>query len=222
VDGSVLDPLDPLDSPVVTEGPAPSRARATAVLLHGRGRRAGEMLDLARQLALPDVAWVAIPARGQSWYPASFLAELADNQPSLDRAVLRIRTVVDGLHAGGVPAGRIAFVGFSQGACLAAHFVHRHPARWGGLVALTGGLIGPPGAELLPRGELGGMPAFLSVSEQDAWVPLERVLQTAAVLGAMGATVRTRVRPGSEHVIDADEIQATRALLAGLRAADAF
>ena len=36
-------------------------------------------------------------------------------------------------------------MGFSQGACLACEHVYRQRRRFGALVALTGGLIGPPG-----------------------------------------------------------------------------
>jgi phospholipase/carboxylesterase len=35
---------------------------------------------------------------------------------------------------------RIAFYGFSQGACLATEFVARHAQRYAGLLAFTGGL----------------------------------------------------------------------------------
>jgi predicted esterase len=174
------------------------------------------MMDLARAIDLPDVAWLALAAPEGSWYPQSFLAVRDDNQPSLDEALARVRGVVADLEGQGIARDRIALVGFSQGACLAAEVVYRNPARWGALVALTGGVLGPKGTAFTPSGDLQGMPAALSVSADDAWVPLWRVKETAAVLRAMGAEVQLRVRDGAEHVIDAEEIAQARRVLAAV------
>jgi predicted esterase len=64
----------------------------------------------------------------------------------------------------------------------------------------------------------GGMPILLSVGEDDDWVPVTRVRETAAVFGASGADVRSRVRPGSDHVVSDEERAAFSALLDGLLA----
>ena len=37
--------------------------------MHGRGRTAKEMRALAERIALPEMAWLAVDAPGQSWYP---------------------------------------------------------------------------------------------------------------------------------------------------------
>ncbi len=200
----------------MTAGPPATQARAVGVLLHGRGRTTGEMMDLARAIDLPDMAWLALAAPDGTWYPQSFLAARDDNQPSLDEALARVRGVVADLEGQGIARDRIALVGFSQGACLAAEVVYRSPARWGALVAFTGGVLGPKGTDFAPSGDLQGMPARLSVSADDAWVPLWRVKETATVLRAMGAEVQLRVRDGAEHVIDAEEIAQARRVLAAV------
>ncbi len=171
-------------------------------------------MDLARAIDLPDMAWIALAAPGGTWYPQSFLSPREDNQPSLDEALARVIGVVADLAHLGVARDRVALVGFSQGACLAAEVVYRAPARWGALVALTGGVLGPKGADLPPSGDLSGTPVRLSVSAEDAWVPIWRVEETAALLRAMGGEVTVRVRDGAEHIVDDAEIAQARELLA--------
>ena len=122
------------------------------------------------------------------------------------------------LEQGGVPRERQALMGFSQGACLASEYVWRHPGRWGALIAFTGGLIGPPGTTWEARGDLLGTPVLLTTSDVDAWVPLDRVKQTATVFRAMGAAVDERVYPGMDHVVSDDEIALARPLLERIRA----
>jgi phospholipase/carboxylesterase len=204
------------DLPLVFAGPAPDRAGATTLLLHGRGRTPGEMLGLAQRIALAEMSYVAIPAADASWYPQSFLAPVERNQPHLDWALERIEAVVRELEERGLARERIALLGFSQGACLAAEYVYRHPARWGALLALTGGLIGPPGTTWAAAGRLQSTPVLLATSDVDTWVPLERVHETAAVLRAMGGAVDLRVYPGMDHIVNDDEIATARALLAAL------
>jgi predicted esterase len=126
---------------------------------------------------------------------------------------------VESLEAQGIPRWKIALLGFSQGACLACSFLHATAgpgARWGALIALTGGLIGPPGTAFPPRGDLAGTPIYFSSSEGDTWVPLARVRETAETFRAMGAAVEVRVRPGAEHVVDDVEIAAARKELSRL------
>jgi phospholipase/carboxylesterase len=206
-----LDDLAPLAA-----GPDVGEAAAVALLLHGRGGSADDMMGLARRLDLPGMAYLALPAPGGSWYPERFLAPLASNQPHLDQALARIERTVCAIEARGCPRARIALVGFSQGACLACTYLFRHPARWGALAALTGGLIGPPETTFSVSGSLDGTPALLATADPDAWVPVERVRQTAELFRAMNAEVDLRVYPGAGHLVTDDAARATQALLARL------
>ncbi len=94
------------------------RARAALVLLHGRGASAESILGLAGQLDAGGFALLAPEAKGGSWYPAPFLAPLADNEPALSRSLDLLAEVVASAVAAGLPHERIALLGFSQGACL--------------------------------------------------------------------------------------------------------
>jgi phospholipase/carboxylesterase len=206
-----------LDDPApLTAGPDVGEAAAVALLLHGRGGSAEDMLALARRLALPGMAYLALPAPGGSWYPERFMAPLASNQPHLDEALERIESTVRAIEARGRARARIALVGFSQGACLACTYLFRHPARWGALAALTGGLIGPPETTFSISGSLEGTPALLATADPDAWVPVARVRQTAELFRAMNAEVYLRVYPGAGHLVTDDAARATRELLSPL------
>lgn len=197
-------------------GAPPTVAPAAAIFLHGRARSPQDVLALAARISLPSLACLAPAAPEGSWYPQSFLAPRAQNQPWLDRALARVEALVGALGRLGHAPERLALVGFSQGACLAAEYVLRHPRRWGALIAFTGGLIGPPGLRWPAGGDLVGTPVLLATADPDAWVPVSRVRETAEVFRAMGATVDERVYPGLEHAVNDEEIEAARALLAPL------
>lgn len=206
--------VDPhAQQPVFRAGPAPEQARGSIVLIHGRGASAESMLGLYKALSMKDFAAVAPEAAGNTWYPNSFLAPIESNQPYLDSALKKIDSVVSDLLARGVPAERIAILGFSQGACLTSEYVARHPRRYGAVMALTGGVIGPDGTPRNYPGSLDGTPVFLGTSDPDPHVPFERVRETEAVLSRMGGAVEVRRYPGMAHTVNQDELDACRSLL---------
>jgi len=199
--------------PLLTAGPASEDAAATLILLHGRGAGAHDILGLHSALAVPGLAAVAPDAANHTWYPHSFLAPMDANQPFLDSALRRIAAIVSDLMSRGVRSDRIAILGFSQGACLTSEFVARHPRTYGAVMALTGGLIGPPGTPRKYDGSLAGTPVFLGSSDPDPHVPYARVEETRDVLAAMGAQVELRRYPGMPHTVSEDELDVCRALL---------
>ncbi len=197
----------------ITDGPTVEAADLVLLLVHGRGGSAEDMLSLYRALGLATVAAIAPQAAGNSWYPNSFLAALESNQPFLDSALARIESLVNGLIAKGIASERIGLLGFSQGACLTLEFAARHPRRYGAVIGLTGGLIGPAGTPRNYAGSLAGTGVFLGTSDPDPHVPLERVKETRAVLQRMGAEVQLRSYAGMPHTINNDELDASRTLL---------
>ena len=208
------DPRDPhAGQPTLSAGPPPGEAAATLVLLHGRGGSAEDILSLYAELGLPGLAALAPQAAGGTWYPNSFLAPLEANQPHLDSALRRIESIVADLVARGVPGDRIALLGFSQGACLTLEFAARWPSRYGGVIGLTGGLIGPPGTPRDYGGSLDGTPVFLGTSDPDPHVPFERVRETEATLVRMGAAVEVRRYPGMPHTINEEELDVCRSMV---------
>jgi phospholipase/carboxylesterase len=183
------------------------------ILLHGRGASAEDILQLREEFGVADVEWHAPEAPGNSWYPYSFLAPIAQNEPWLTSALGQVGKAVEQVVASGIPRKRIVLAGFSQGACLATEFVARNPARYGGLIAFTGGLIGPAGTAFQYSGSLGGTPAFLGAGDPDPHVPWSRVEESAKVLSGMGAAVVLRRYAGMPHTISRDEIDEGRKII---------
>jgi phospholipase/carboxylesterase len=196
-----------LDQPVRFAGAALKEAKAAVILIHGRGASAGDILDLGREMYDPEIAYLAPEAAGQTWYPYSFLAPLEHNEPWLSSALEKIGATIQLATSAGVPLSKTVVCGFSQGACLSTEFVARNPKRYGGLIAFTGGLIGPPGIPLEHPGELFGTPAFLSCGDPDPHVPWSRVEESARILTKMSASVTLRRYPNRPHTVSQDEIE---------------
>ena len=199
--------------PVLRFGAPLSAARVAMIMVHGRGASAEDMMGLAGELGTTDVAFLAPQAAGRTWYPYSFLAPLEDNEPGLSSALGVIAALVESLVAQQIPYRRIALLGFSQGACLSLEFAARHPQRYGAVVGLSGGLIGPPGTPRGYPGSLGGAPVFLGCSDIDPHIPLARVRESAEVCRRMGAAVDERIYPGMGHTVNEDEIAVIQTLL---------
>ena len=104
-------------------------------------------------------------------------------------------------------------VGFSQGACLTAEYLARHPRRFGGAAILTGALIGPPSEAHEIAGSLQDTPVLVATMRDDPFVQLDHVRASAAILARAGARLTMREYPGSDHVINDDEVAEIRALL---------
>src|SRR5690349_20504865 len=205
------------DQPVLRLGPSPEDARIIAILLHGRGASAEDILGLAARFTVRDVAYLAPQAAGSTWYPYSFLAPLHQNEPWLESALRVVAGLVENAGQRGIAPDRIAIMGFSQGACLALEFAARHARRYAAVAAFTGGLIGPPGTAREYAGNFSGTPIFIGSSDVDPHVPLERVQESTAVLRRMGAAVDERIYPGMGHTINTDELEAADALLTDRR-----
>lgn len=216
---------DPHGAPTVRrEGAAPREAVSAVVLVHGRGASAEDILGLGRALVAdeaegglrPGVSLLAPQAAGHAWYPESFMAPIHRNEPWLSSALSRLGNLLDELHDAGVTREHTIVAGFSQGACLAAEYVARNPARYGALLAFTGGLIGPPLMEFGHAGDLDGTPVYLSAGDTDPHVPWRRMEATREVLERMRGRVTLRRWPGRPHTILEQEIEEARRIIAPL------
>ena len=199
--------------PVMTTGRALPDARAAVILVHGRGGSAEDILSLSQQFNLSAFAYLAPQAQGHTWYPESFLAPLARNEPGLSSGLQMIDDVVNTLGEQGISPEHIVIGGFSQGACLALEYVARNARRYGGVFAFSGGLIGPDGTPRDYPGTLDGTPVFIGCSDVDGHIPLRRVEESADVLAGHGAKVDRRIYPGMAHTINEDEISAVQKML---------
>lgn len=204
------------DQPVLHAGEPIESAHTVVLLIHGRGGSAEDFLALSRWIDKPDLAYLAPQASGNTWYPYSFLAPIERNQPGIDSGIAKIESIVSDLSTRGVPSERIVLVGFSQGACLTCEFVARHPRRYGGVAAIIGGLIGPPGTPRDYPGSLDRTPIYLAGHDPDPHVPFTRVVETRDVFVRMSAAVDLQHLPRKPHMLLDEHIDHVRTLLASI------
>lgn len=192
--------------PVMRLGPPLDAARAALIMVHGRGATPRDIISLAPLVAGAELACLAPAANGNTWYPFSFMAPTAQNEPGITSGISVVHGLIDEALAAGIPSERIMLLGFSQGACLAGTSAQRRPMRYGGVFMLSGGLIGPPGTRWSAEGSFAGTPVFLGCSDIDPHIPEPRVRESAAHFEAMQAKVECRIYPGMGHLVIEDEI----------------
>jgi phospholipase/carboxylesterase len=192
--------------PVLTAGEPLESAKAVMIMIHGRGASAEDILTLTPHFNIEGFAYLALQATNSTWYPQRFLVPQNDNEPWLSSAKKRIDDALQMALDAGISTGKIIFLGFSQGACLATEYPARNPQRYGGIIALSGGLIGTDDEITGYIGSLDGTPAFLGCSDVDFHIPKERVQATADVLKNIGGDVTIKLYAGMGHTINEDEI----------------
>ena len=199
---------------VLRAGAPLDSAEAAMIMVHGRGAGPEDILSLGREINRPRLALLAPAAAGGSWYPFGFMSPRERNEPFLSSALGVIDGLVTDLLGRGIPARKILLLGFSQGACLSSEFTIRHPRRYGGLLALSGGLIGPPETSWDDvTTSLDGTPVFLGCSDVDGHIPKERVIESEAVFARLGARVKRTLYPGMGHAVNEDELAEVRAVV---------
>ena len=199
-------------------GEPASRAQAAMLMIHGRGARAEDILSLANEFTVPGFAFFAPQAAGNTWYPNRFLVPLNENEPWLSSALKFVDDVLTEIVNAGISAERIILLGFSQGACLTLEFAARNARHYGGIVGLSGALIGPDDTPRDYKGSLAGTPIFLGCSDVDFHVPKERVDETAEVMQRLGGVVTERLYPNMDHSVNQDEIDSVRGMMQDLLA----
>ena len=199
--------------PVIEAGVPLGQAPAAVIMVHGRNAGPANILDLVPRLARPNLTYLAPAAANRTWYPHSFMADIASNEPGLSSGLGVLESLLTRIQAAGIARSRIVLIGFSQGACLTAEFAVRHASRFGGVVVFSGGVIGPPGTRWDDAGRFDGTPVFLGCSDHDSHVPESRVIESAELFHLMGADVTKRTYPGMGHLVNDDEVAFAQELL---------
>lgn len=219
--GAGIDPH--ADQPVVTAG-APSAAASAAVVgLHGRGSTPADVLRLLDDFRHHGAMYLAPAAAGRVWYPGDVEGAALDREPYLTSAVRRVEAALELAADAGIDRDRVVLFGFSQGACLACEFAVRRPARYGGLAAFAGGLLGDEadlrdGADRAGGGDgsLSGTPAFLGAGRDDPHVSPSRVEATADALRRLDAAVTVGLYDDLGHYVNDAELRALDELIRGV------
>ena len=198
---------------VITQGPPLAESQKALILIHGRGATAESILSLASPLGAGNFTLFAPQATNNSWYPYSFMAPAANNQPALNSALEIINEIVQSILDQGLSSKQIYLAGFSQGACLTAEYATRHAQPYGGLFIFTGGLIGQHLSTGNYQGDFAGTPVFISTGDPDLHVPVSRVNETLKIMEEHGALVTQKIYKGRPHTILQEEINLARQII---------
>jgi len=201
------------NQPILSTGKPLDQSAAVMIMIHGRGASAENILGLSREFTTQDIAFVAPQAANHTWYPYSFLSPVAQNEPGISSGLATIGQLVSDLNERGIPTEKIILLGFSQGACLSLEYAARNAQCYGGIIALSGGVIGPLGMPRNDQGDMRQTPVFLGCSDIDAHIPLERVKESTMIFQSLNADVTERIYPGMGHTINQDEIDYINELL---------
>ncbi|QUO46812.1 MULTISPECIES: alpha/beta hydrolase [Halorubrum] len=197
------------EATLVTAGAPVAAAEVAVVLVHGRGGTAEGLVRLADEFYRSGATLLAPGAVRSTWFPAPHEAPLSANEPALSSAVDCVASAVDVARDAGIPPGRVVLIGVSQGGAVVAEFLRRRPGRFGGAFVVSAALPGEDlaeveveaveGVEIEEDGPLAGTPVSLDSSEEDLYMPPERVRKTARVFERAGAAVDLRIDPGDGH-----------------------
>ncbi len=196
-------------------GEALETAQVICVVTHGRGQSPEAMEQhVLRRVKAPQTAFVLPRASTGSWYDAKAVDPLTEKTSTQLLASLKQLSDITSSFPKNKP---LVMAGFSQGACLSVEYALRFGAWNGALVAFTGCRVGTP-QDNLPRKSLTDLPAYISGSDADPWIPLPAFAQAVQELGAAQARVRADVFPQRGHEVTDREIAMLEQALSGLAA----
>ncbi len=191
---------------------AAGEAALVAVLLHGRGADADDMLGLAR--GLPS-AWRIIAPRapfpgapwgygpGRAWY--RYLGGDRPEPESFSRSLAELEAFLQALPGAlGIEPSRIVLGGFSQGGTLSLAYALSRPGS-PPVLNFSGFLADHPDVDASRAGTL-GVRVFWGHGTRDGSIPFDMAVAGRGALRAGGAALEARDYTIG-HWIDADELR---------------
>jgi phospholipase/carboxylesterase len=212
--------MDALDGPRYgpAEGGAPD---SLVVLVHGFGADGNDLIDLAALWAeaVPGALFLAPHAPeacegipfGRQWFPLWDRSSAQLEAGVAAAAAALGRFVAASCEAHAIPPGRLALMGFSQGAMTVLEAGLRGAVPEAAcILAYSGGMIG---AE---RPVVAHPPVLLVHGEADEVVPVAASRAAESALAAAGVPVRALYRPGLGHGLDEVGLAAGAEVLRGV------
>lgn len=205
-----------------SERKGPQKPESVVVFLHGYGADGADLLGLADPLAphLPRTAFYApnAPERcvnnpmGYQWFPIPWMDGSSEEQAkaSAAQSFQDINAFLDKVLVDeGIPADRLALVGFSQGTMMALSVAPQRAPEIAGVVGFSGRLIDPEQA-LDARTK---PPILLIHGDEDPVVPFDSMGIAGEALQNAGFTVYGHVMKGTAHGISGDGLSAALGFL---------
>jgi phospholipase/carboxylesterase/glyoxalase family protein len=188
--------------------PAPSTPSDwTLLLLHGTGGDEHDLVSLGRRLA-PSAALLSPRGKVLEGGMPRFFRRLAVGQ--LDIPDLLVRTdelaafVTSAAQAYDRDPGKIAALGFSNGANIAVSLLLRHPQLLGAAALLRPMLPYEPDGPLT----LDGTDVLIAAGEGDPYSSPQQTRRLAELLDTAGAAVTVHLEPGVGHGLGAGDLRA--------------
>lgn len=191
---------------ILYSGSEVNKADSAFIMIHGRGSNAESIIGLWNELDLTKTLVIAPQADSSFWYPYRFIEPREKNQHGITSAFKLLDSIIDSLNDEGIPNEKVFLLGFSQGACLALDYAIRHPKKYGGVFALSGGLIGDALNSEEYSGNFERTPVFVGCSTNDFHIPEQRVHDTAEIFEKVNADVTKKLYENMGHTIIQDEI----------------
>jgi phospholipase/carboxylesterase/glyoxalase family protein len=185
----------------------PSAGDWTLLLLHGTGGDEHDLIGLGRQVA-PSAALLSPRGKVLESGMPRFFRRLAIGQ--LDIPDLLVRTdelaefVTAAAQAYGRDPGKIAALGFSNGANIGVSLLLRHPTLLGAAALLRPMLPYEPERAL----SLPGTDVLIAAGEGDPYSSPEQTRRLAEVLDTAGAAVTVHVEPRAGHGLGSGDLRA--------------
>ncbi|GAB6043900.1 alpha/beta hydrolase [Endothiovibrio diazotrophicus] len=205
----------------------PSAADAAVIWLHGLGADGHDFAGIVPQLRLPPTAAIRflfphapeMPVTlnngyvMRAWYDLYSLdLSGGEDEAGIRASAARLEALVAREVARGVAEERVVLAGFSQGGAVALHAGLRHPARLGGVMALSTYLPLRAKAVQERREEGQETPCFVAHGEFDPVIPPQAGRHTAEQLEGWGMGCEFHEYP-MDHSVHPQEIEHIRAWL---------
>lgn len=189
---------------------APSVTPKSAVLLlHGLGSSADDLIELAPYMApaLPHTVFISPNApqpcdmapMGYQWFSLQQRSPESMWQGAQQSTRQLMQMIEDVKAEFGLPANKIALLGFSQGTMMSLHVAPRLPEPLAAVVGIAGALVGP---EHLATDIRSRPPVLLVHGQMDNVVPYEAMQMAQSVLQRNNVAVETLTRPRMAHNVD--------------------
>ncbi|HEU4520041.1 MAG TPA: dienelactone hydrolase family protein [Microvirga sp.] len=199
--------------------PKSGRAKQLVVFLHGYGADGNDLIEIGRQWQrwLPDAAFVAPHApeacgmspMGRQWFPLTF-RDPHERWRGVNHAGPGLDAFLDAeLRTHGLPASKLALVGFSQGTMMALHVGLRRAEAPAALVGFSGMVVleEGQGPDQL-RGQLRAKPPILLVhGDRDDVIPVDALFLSTDALAAAEVPCQWHLSVGVAHGIDGEALR---------------
>ena len=193
--------------------PRSGQTKRLVVFLHGYGADGNDLIEIGRQWQawLPDTAFFApnapeiVPqSMGRQWFPLTF-RDPNERWRGVNQAGPGLDALLDAeLAQHGLPASKLALVGFSQGTMMALHVALRRPQPLAAIVGYSGLLVlderqDPDGLKRAVRAK---PPILLVHGDQDDLIPLDALFLSADALAGADVPCEWHLSLGLGHGID--------------------